>query len=69
MNEYLVYYRFNGETNVMRLLAESEEIARERVLVFKANKEEPCIHCNGELTDPWLGTKVTERPNEAGQSS
>lgn len=50
MDEYLVYYRYNGVTNEFRFLAESEEHAMERVLLFKANKEEPRIHCNGNVT-------------------
>lgn len=69
MNEHLVYYRYNGVTNTMCLLAESEEIARERVLVFRANNEEPHISYNGEVSGPWPRPEVTERPTEAGQNS
>jgi len=55
MSEYSVFYRYNGLTNEFRFFAESFEHARERVLIFKASKEdEPRIHCNGHPT-PEVG--------------
>jgi hypothetical protein len=60
MNEYSVYYRYNGSTSEFQFFAESFEHARERVLMFKASKEdEPRIHCLGN------GTAVPEKVPDA----
>jgi len=51
MIEFSVDYRYGGSTYELRLKAESFEQARERVLVFKASKEDaPRIHCLGDAT-------------------
>lgn len=51
MKNFSVWYRYNGHTNEFRFEAESFEQARERVLLFKASREdEPRIHCNGDAT-------------------
>jgi hypothetical protein len=51
MTEFSVWYRYNGSTSEFRFQAESFEQARERVIVFKASKEdEPRIHCQGDAT-------------------
>jgi hypothetical protein len=48
MKTFSVWYRYNGHTNEFRFEAEDFEQARERVIVFKASKEdEPRIHCLG----------------------
>ena len=51
MKEFSVWYRYNGFAGEFRFQAESFEQARERVLVFKASKdEEPRILCSDDAT-------------------
>lgn len=59
--EFSVWYRYNGHASEFRFDAESFEQARERVIVFKAGKEdEPRILCREDATPEGA---LPESPN------
>jgi hypothetical protein len=75
MKTFSVWYRYNGLTNEFRFEAEGFEQARERVLVFKASKEdEPRLHCLGDATPkdelaPFSDQMTECKPHESQTSA